>query len=197
MSADRVAELLRFCASALRADEAWPQEAAAFAERHGAALGRELLRTLTLFAGFPRCLHALDLAHEALAVGAEPVAAATSEMRKDCSALGAASFARVYGSDAEPVLARLGALDPVLREWVLEHAYGRAYQGTLLGLEERERIAVIALASSACWKQCESHLRACRRLGVTSQQLRADAGASDWLDRTTRARLLARLDEDA
>jgi hypothetical protein len=193
MSTDRLAALIRFAGAALRADpDAWPREAQSFAERHGAALAREVLRTLTLFAGIPPVLRALDLAAATLAArGAGSSPPADGER----TALGAAAFARVYGPDAPVVLARLEDLDPELRDWVLEHAYGRGYQDTLLALEERERFAVIALAASGCWKQCESHLRACRRLGVSVAQLSADADAPGWLDDSARARLRARLAE--
>lgn len=195
MSADRVADLIRFAGAALRSEPvAWPLEARTFAARHGAALARETLRTLSLFAGIPPVIRALDLADDALA-GHEPTDAELPV--DDRAAAGAATFARVYGSDAEPVLARLGELDPRLRDWVIEHAYGRGYQGTLLTIEERERLAVIALAASDCWKQCESHLRACRRLGVPLARLRADADAPGWLGDAARARLRARLSESA
>lgn len=195
MSEDRLAALIRFAGAALRAEpDAWPREAQSFTARHGAALAREVLRTLTLFAGIPPVLRALDLAAATLAArGAGSRASADGER----AALGAAAFARVYGSDAPAVLARLEELDPELRDWVLEHAYGRGYQGALLTLEERERFAVIALAASGCWKQCESHLRACRRLDVPDARLRADADAPGWLDDAARLRLRARLAEGA
>ena len=91
-------------------------------------------------------------------------------------------FERVYQADAGPVLDRLTFLDPHLRDWVLEHAYARGYGGQGLDLLERERLAVLALASSGCWKQCESHLRACRRLGHGAAEMTDDAAAGGWLN---------------
>ncbi len=183
----RFADIARFAAAAQRCDErAWPEEARRFAAEHGSAFAREVLRTLSLFFGFPPVLRALDLAADTLAArgAADPVPRTIS---------GAEAFAEVYGSDAAPVLARLGELDPQLRCWVIEHAYGRAYAGPLLDLQERERLAVLALAATHCWKQCDSHLRACLRLGVSLETLCKDASAGDWLPNDARATLLARI----
>ncbi len=194
MTEDRVPDLARFLAGA-RAPEGpeWPRAAAAFAARHGAALGRELLRFQSLFFGIPPALRALDLAGEALAARG----AAAAAPPPDAAAAGAAQFAAVYGPDAARVLARLTELDPVLRDWILQHAYGRAYQGPELRLEERERLAVLALAASDCWKQCASHLRACRRLGVSRAQLLADADAGIGLSAAGAARLRGCIEETA
>lgn len=189
MSADRLAELAAFCAAAARCGEEWPEQARRFAARHGAPLGRELLRTLSLFVGIPPMLRALDAASGALAARGDPAPRAGA----DPAALGREAFARVYGPDAQPVLARLGELDPTLRDWVIEHAYGRGYAGAGLDLAERERLAVLALAAGGCWKQCESHLRACLRLGVPAETLRADAMAGGWLAEPERAELRRRI----
>lgn len=185
----RFEDLARFCGAARAGGSDWPPAAARFAAAHGAALGRELLRTLTLFYGIPPLLRALDEAAEVLAARDAGATVPAGE----AAARGRAAFARVYGPDAEPVLARLGELDPLLRSWVLEHAYGRGYQDGLLELVERERLAVLALADTGCWKQCDSHLRACRRLGVDDAALRAGAAAGGWLGDAARAELLRRI----
>jgi alkylhydroperoxidase/carboxymuconolactone decarboxylase family protein YurZ len=181
MKASRFEDCARFLAAAQRADAAeWPAEAARFTQRHGAELGRELLRFASLFFGIPPALRALDLAAAVLAAGgqADPRPAPGS----DPGRAGRERFAQVYDSDAPAVIARLTFLDPHLRDWVLEHAYARGYAGGALELAERERLAVLALAVSACWKQCDSHLRACRRQGLSAADLAADATAGGWLN---------------
>lgn len=192
MSASRFEDCARFLAYAQRADAAqWPAEAARFANRHGAELGRELLRFASLFFGIPPTLRALDLAAASLAAGgqAEPQPAAGDDRLR----AGHERFAAVYQSDGPAVLARLTFLDPQLRDWVLEHAYARGYAGGALALAERERLAVLALAVSGCWKQCDSHLRACRRQGLSHASLAADAAAGGWLDPAQIAALRERL----
>ncbi len=177
MSAARFEDCARFLAAALRADPAaWPAEAARFADRHGAALGRELLRFASLFHGLPTALRALDQAATALAAEGRDEAPPPDNLAE----AGRAAFARVYQGDAPHVLARMTFLDPQLRDWVLEHAYARGYSGAL-ELLERERLAVLALAATGCWKQCDSHLRSCRRLGHGAAALEADVAAGGWL----------------
>lgn len=194
MSADRLDDLARFAAAADAADaQHWPRLAAEFAARHGAATARETLRFLSLFWGFPPALRALDLAAPALAAQGVPDARGVPDGSD--AMRGNAQFTAVYGSDAPHVLARLAELDPHLRSWVLDHAYGRAYPGTALTLPERERLAVLALAASGCWKQCDSHLRACLRLGLDAALLHADAAAGGWLDAEQTSRLRARIAE--
>jgi len=191
MSPDRFEDCARFLAAAVRNDPAqWPDQAGRFAARHGAALGRELLRFASLFYGLPTALRALDQAAGALAAGESPGAAAPPP--SDLPAAGSAAFARVYQGDAPKVLARMTFLDPELRDWVIEHAYARGYSGAL-ALLERERLAVLALAATACWKQCDSHLRSCRRLGHGADALAADAGAGGWLDAAQAEALRARI----
>lgn len=180
MTAARFDDCARFLAAAQRGDATeWPAEATRFTARHGAVLGRELLRFASLFFGFPTVLRALDLAAATLASHglADPREASADEAHD----AGLRRFERVYQSDAPQVLARLHFLDPHLRDWVLEHAYARGYAGCGLELLERERLAVLALAASGCWKQCDSHLRACRRLGHGVAELQADTRAGDWL----------------
>jgi alkylhydroperoxidase/carboxymuconolactone decarboxylase family protein YurZ len=189
---DRLADLARFAAAAERAAaETWPAVAAAFAQRHGVPVARETLRFLSLFFGLPRTLRALDRAAEVLAAAGEPDErnlAPGSEAER-----GRTRFAAVYGADAAPVLDRLAFLDPHLRDWILGHAYGRVHAGGGLSLVERERLAVMALAAAECWKQCDSHVRACLRLGVTAPQLQQDAAAGAWLTAEQTARLRTRI----
>lgn len=181
MRSSRFDDCARFLAAAQRGDPTeWPAAAARFAEAHGAVLARELLRFASLFFGFPPVLRALDLAADTLA--SRGIADPQPDPGDGRGDAGRRHFERVYQTDAPQVLARLNFLDPILRDWVLEHAYARGYSGSGLELLERERLAVIALAASGCWKQCDSHLRACRRLGWSEQELQADARAGDWLN---------------
>jgi len=97
-------------------------------------------------------------------------------------------FRRLYGSDADPVLEHLRKLDPDLPAWILGHAYGRVLSRPGLPVEERERLALLALAATGCWKQWESHARIARRLGLPATLLAEDLDRTDWLTSGQRAR---------
>ncbi len=194
MTQDRFEDLARCAAGAVRSDPAtWPSEAARFAAHYGPELAREVVRCTSLFFGLPSAIRALDLAADALAAHGRPD---PRPHLADPAAAGLARFREVYGSDAPAVLARLDDLDPHLRDWVLRYAYARGYAGPQLTLIERERLAVLALAATGCWKQCDSHLRACRRHGASAARLRDDAAAGGWLTAVQIALLRSRIPEN-
>ena len=181
-SPSRFSLVVRFAGAALHGDPARQRRAAEdLLNREGAEVVREVLRQVHLFAGFPAMVHTLNIIGPLLpAPAAEPEQEAAAEP-------GEAFFRSLYQEDADAVLGHLRRLDPVLTRWILSHAYGRVMQREVLPLPERERLAVLLLASAGCWKQWESHARICRRLGVPSRTLLEDALHCDWLDRETQA----------
>lgn len=157
----------------------------------GPEAAREVLRQCSLFLGFPRVVRALGVLDGLLpaAIGAEP--------EPPVPASGEAFFRRLYGEDAGRVGGRLRELDPLLAEWILGHAYGTVLARPGLTLAERERLAVLALAATACWEQWTSHVRNARRLGIPPATLAADLElVPDWpreeLRQEARRRLPAR-----
>lgn len=188
-----------------RADEEDLREAGeAFRGQPQELLG--LLRYLHLYFGFPRVVRGLGvLLDEGLLPEADKertpaVARAEASAADDggaARARGEERFRHLYGEDAEPVLARLTALDPRFRDWILGHAYGSTGDGHELPLALAERLAVLALAATGCWAQCRSHLRGALRHGVTADQLRGDLTAADWLDAEQRAGLRTLLEAEA
>ncbi|RMH03436.1 MAG: hypothetical protein D6702_06000 [Planctomycetota bacterium] len=179
--------LARLAALAAALDRGDDQAAAAAAAELAATDGpetlREALRQLHLFRGFPRALHALGLAADALA-GPPPAADPTGADPER----GEAVFRRLYGPDAEMVLDRIRALDPVLADWILDHAYGRVIAREVLPLTVRERLALLLLAADGCWNQWRSHARIALRLGIPPDRLAADLELAGWLDPATRGR---------
>lgn len=139
---------------------------------------QDLLRVCHLFYGFPRIVHAITLVAQELGQLEPPSVVHLSE---DPLACGETLFREVYGRDADPVLEHLQRVDPQFRDWVLRHAYGTTFASTLLSLEERERLSVMALCATDCWQQARSHMRACLRHGVAGETLLADLDRAAWL----------------
>lgn len=150
-----------------------------------------LLRFAHLFFGIPKVLRALNLLQEVR--GALPPEASRGPRpqapAEGWQAYGEARFREVYGEDAERVLGRLGRLDPVVKGWVLGHAYGRTGAVHGLPLPLAERLSVLALAATDCPDQCRSHVRAALRHGVAMTTLDHDVEAAGWLDPAARATL--------
>jgi len=183
-----------YAAADRRDDHALRQAAESLRKLDGPGMPRELLRYFHLFRGFPAALRALErLGPEALGPApAEPEGAARNPDRER----GERVFRRLYGSDADTVLPHLRKLDPSLSAWVLDHAYGRVMPSSRLSRELRERLAVLLLAADACWKQCDSHLRICLRLGIANATLRADAfRVPGWPSPSRARRLRQRIQE--
>ncbi len=193
---DRFARLVALAAAVdRRDDEAIRAAAAELLREDGAEAVRELLRQVHLFRGFPRVVHALGVV-AGLLPATDPADAAPdpADAGGTCGLRGEALFRELYGPDADRVLPHLRRLDPVFSAWVLDHAYGRVMQREVLPLVERERLAVLLLASDACWKQWESHARICLRLGVPRTTLEADLEGAAWLNADQLARARGGLD---
>jgi len=162
-------------------------------EKLGAGTAREVLRVLHLFYGIPKIVQALNACIEVLApITAQAVAPAAARSPND-EARGELHFRKLYAEDADRVLDHLARLDPSLHTWILDHAYARTLQRDGLSLAQTERLAVLCLAATACWKQWESHVAIAARHGVSRATLQTDCEASkDWLgtEACTRTRTL-------
>ena len=166
----------RLCAAALVVRDA-----------EGPQVVRDVLRLLHLFFGFPTVVRALStlqdllppdtLANESGTVATEGREPQESDWRRT----GLELFTRLYGDDAYAVLSHLAQRDSTMQKWILGHAYGQVLSTSSLSLEEVERLAVLCLAATDCWKQWESHVRNTLRLGVESAQLLADLDAVEWI----------------
>src|SRR5688500_13579380 len=116
---------------------------------------------LVPYAGYPRALAAFAAAALAPADGPSDDVPAADRVER-----GRAAFARVYGPTAERVLAGLGALDPRLPGWTLEHAYGRVLSRPGLALSDRELLAVSLLTALGDLDEpLLGHMRGAVRLG--------------------------------
>jgi alkylhydroperoxidase/carboxymuconolactone decarboxylase family protein YurZ len=156
---------------------------------HGEIETREVLRILHLYFGFPRLVHAWNVALPAL----EQAAGTTPSLEPKDKAepnpdLGLQTFQFLYGEKSERVLQHLHRLDPLLRQWILTHAYGAVISRPGLSLATKERISILCLAATGCWQQWQSHIGIALRHGVASKTLLSDLHAVDWLDSATRTR---------
>ncbi len=185
---DRFARILALAAAIdRRQDDAIRAAALELLRQDGPEVVREILRQIHLFRGFPRVVHALNLVAPELPA-ADPEERTPPDPGQTCGLQGEELFRELYGDDADKVLPHLRRLDPVFSAWVLDHAYGRVMRRETLPLEERERLAVLLLASDDCWKQWQSHARICLRLGVPAGQLEADLEQVEWLSPVQRQR---------
>jgi alkylhydroperoxidase/carboxymuconolactone decarboxylase family protein YurZ len=173
------------------------RQAALRVETHlGSGASREILRVLHLFFGFPKIVQALNACIEVMpALSVEPSSQQEANPLSD-RAQGELNFRQLYAEDADRVLKHLAWLDPIFCEWILDHAYARGLQREGLDVTQIERLAVLCLAATDCWKQWESHVAIARRLGVTRATLQADCEAAQaWLGAASCAKTSARLAE--
>jgi len=193
---------IRLAGAVWRADaESTRLAAQAVNQAQGKGVAHELLRVLHLFVGFPRVVAALNAVHEAgpdsFAVASDPCEPSASDLsaplgidadfsastHEERLAAGEACFARFYGEQAQKVLTHLKNLDPLFRNYIVEHAYGRILARPRIPIATKERLALLCLAASLCWKQWESHARIALREGVTIATLQADLQqSSSWID---------------
>jgi alkylhydroperoxidase/carboxymuconolactone decarboxylase family protein YurZ len=170
------------------AAEATRQAALRVETELGTGTARELLRLLHLFFGVPKIVQALNACIEVL----PPLA---TQAAQPCDAAqGELNFRKLYADEADRVLDHLASLDPTLRTWILNHAYARALLRDGLSLAQTERLAVLCLAATGCWKQWESHVAIAGRQGVTIATMQADcAAAQAWLGAEASKRAQAEL----
>lgn len=176
-ASDPATRLCRLAAAAAAGDAAGVTACAGEAAAAGvpADLVRETLRMLHPFVGFPRTL-------DAWAAAGLPGGGGAAEPPGDAAAAGEATFRRVYGADADRILARIRGMDEEAARRVIEDAYGRVLSGPGLPLAVRERIAVAVLAAQSLVKQLPGHVSGARRCGASDAEILADLGAcSAWI----------------
>lgn len=169
--------LCRVAAAAAAGDGPGVADAVRSAAADGAAPEsvRETLRMLHPFIGFPRALDAWSAA--GLAGGGGP-----APQPDDASAAGRDTFGRVYGPDAERILARIRGLDEEAARRVIDDAYGRVLSGPGLPLDVRERIAVVVLAAQSLANQIPGHVAGALRCGASEREIVADLDAcARWI----------------
>jgi len=174
------------------------QSSAALVEKFGTLELREVLRLLHLFFGFPLLVRAWNAALPALeSHGSAAPTNAKSEIDAEPNAhhpeRGLETFNFLYGEQSEPVLNHLHRLDPLFQQWILRHAYGTVLARPHLSVECKERLAVLCLAATQCWKQWQSHVSIALRHGVDLQSLREDCKAVSWLNKKTIRHALSEL----
>jgi 4-carboxymuconolactone decarboxylase len=160
---------------------------------------RETLLQVSLFAGFPRTVNALDALERAL--GRRPPdpperLPAGEEGRRLLLRRGLALFGRVYGPDARRVLDGIGRRHPEFRDWIVADAYGKVMGRRGLSAAERECLAVALLAALDLPRQQVPHVRGALRCGARPAAVAAALDAVAGLApaaavRFARARLAA------
>ncbi|MHC4844655.1 MAG: carboxymuconolactone decarboxylase family protein [Planctomycetota bacterium] len=154
---------------------------------------QETALQVVAYGGFPRAISGLALWAERRggdAPGGAPGGLADGAA-EDQAAAGRAVWDAVYARNAEDVIGSLETLAPGFSGWVLEAAYGRILARPGLTLEERELLAVAALALMALPAPLGSHARGALRNGSKPEtvmdildccRVLADAGATPVLD---------------
>jgi alkylhydroperoxidase/carboxymuconolactone decarboxylase family protein YurZ len=128
---------------------------------------RETLLQVYLFAGFPRTVNALDV------LGARPPGTPERLTPAAARRRGTALFRRVYGPDADRVLASIGGAHPEFRDWILADAYGKVLGRPGLSAAERECLAVALLATLDLPRQQVPHVRGALRCGARPAEVAA------------------------
>jgi alkylhydroperoxidase/carboxymuconolactone decarboxylase family protein YurZ len=160
----------------------------------GEGRAREVLRVLHLFYGVPKIVQALNACLDVLPTQATQSPTSESAASPADRQLGEAHFRQLYAEHADRVLQHLALLDPTLCGWILDHAYARGLLREGLSIAQSERLAVLCLAATGCWKQWESHVAIAERQGVSRVTLLADCAASEaWLGQPASRRAQAEL----
>jgi alkylhydroperoxidase/carboxymuconolactone decarboxylase family protein YurZ len=160
----------------------------------------EVIRLMHLFYGFPRLVRAWNALPKELLPGSEAPfspgsseGSAGSQKEKEAEDLGESTFRLIYGKQTSRVLKHLHHLDSMTCSWILGHAYGKVLSRPELAIEIKERLAVLALAATGCWRQWQSHVDNARRLGVSVEVLKRDMTATSWPPDSVKAQALERL----
>ncbi len=130
---------------------------------------REVVLMTHLFAGIPRQVEAYEMLDRHGGLGALEDGEDRNE--DDVRARGENLFDQIYGSNAEPVRARLYSFHPDFGKLVQEHAYGRVLSRPGLSAARRELCAVGALAVLAQDRQLASHVRGAEACGAKRAEI--------------------------
>lgn len=130
---------------------------------NGERLYEALLQTY-LFAGFPATIEALRIAS---ARGIQlPHSRFEPYNVEEFHTRGRQCFSLVYGELSSRVHSQIESLSQELAEWILIEGYGKVLsRPSPLGILDRERLAIAALAAGGWQRQLRAHLRAFAQLG--------------------------------
>ncbi len=166
---------------------------------------RETLLQTFLFAGFPRCVNALEVlerAHGRLPAS-PPETLPWGNMRRNfLRRRGLDLFRQVYGDDARGVLERIGRRHLEFRDWIIVDAYGKVLARPGLAVQERECVAIAILATLDLPSQQVAHIRGALRCGATPEEVEGAIAAVEGIApreaiRFARRRLKAELEAAA
>jgi 4-carboxymuconolactone decarboxylase len=85
--------------------------------------------------------------------------------------LGRALRARAQGARNDELQAALASLDPELADWADEFVFGRVWARGGLGFEERQLVAVAALAATGNVDQLRNYLHGALQGGVPPEKI--------------------------
>lgn len=152
---------------------------------------REVVLMTHLFAGIPRQVEAYEMLDRHGGLGVPDADEVRNE--GDVRARGEALFDRIYGTNAEPVRARLFSFHGDFGKFVQEHAYGRVLSRPGLEAHQRELCAIGALAVLSQDRQLASHVRGAEACGAKRDEIFAVLEVIDDLleaDRRDRVRAI-------
>jgi len=149
--------------------------------------GFEVILQTHLFAGYPRAINALRVAHEiGVAAPLPPGSAEIAEAQPGVSwrEAGESLCAAIYGPGYSQLRERMTRMHPAIDRWMVEIGYGRVLSRPGLSARERELCAIAVLAGMDVVPQLESHLRGALRVGATEAECRGvlDHTAAIWGD---------------
>lgn len=184
--AHRVRHLARVAAlAALGRDESLA-EALRLARKSSVTLRalRETLLQVYLFAGFPRCVNAMDVMEETFGhlPPVQPETLPVGAMRRNMlRRRGLELFRMVYGETGPRVLARIGRQHIEFRDWIVIDAYGKVLSRPGIVPAERECISVALLATLDLPRQQVAHVRGALRCGATPEEVEAAIAAVEGI----------------
>jgi 4-carboxymuconolactone decarboxylase len=86
--------------------------------------------------------------------------------------LGRSLRARAQGARSDDLQAALASLDPELAEWADEFVFGRVWARDGLAFEERQLVAIAALAATGNVDQLRNYLHGALQDGVPPEKIR-------------------------
>ena len=141
----------------------------------------ELLLTGVLYVGFPRAIVAWTVYRRLEpdpAPGSEPSDYARWQ---EWLERGEAACREVYGKHYEQLRHNIGALHPVLEQWMVVDGYGKTLSRSGLDLLRRELCSVAMLVPQGVPRQLVAHLRGAINAGATPEQVDAVLGLATAL----------------
>jgi 4-carboxymuconolactone decarboxylase len=131
----------------------------------------ELFIHLSLLLGFPTMLDGLEKLSALRAPSQRALSRRNTHRQRHRK--GMKMLRRIYGEQAEKLLASLAELHVELPQMIIRNVYGEVFGRPGLTLAEREIINVTVLTIQALPRQLYSHIRGALRVGVPPTALRA------------------------